>query len=533
MRRACLLSFLLALMTVAFAQLPPPPPSGAVGNGADQPLAVPPGGQGAGAGFSSSLKGLLNGVVKLGQQANILPEATAFGLPEVQNRFNLGNVDIDNSNGAARPLLPTPEEWINATTVAMGEFNLAANLNKVGMALLFAFFVWSLINLTYYYQSDQYLPLFSRLIIAAGLIFAAPVIGGKTLQLWEGVYDTMSESVVRPATDGLEEQLNTLGPQLTTAAVITVAIKIAGGLVPTVVPGNDLIDEASALSGGFTKGIFGVMVLMGSLYGIYLLTIYASALTIILAGVLLPVLAAFLMLPGSSSWFNRWLSMVVLAFANVVAFPFVYSVVITVGVNKPMQTTNEIVADMLAQLAGIRDTVTDSSLLYVPDLLTTVTAAQFNIQKLLVQWIFSLIFLAIAVLASIYIMQQLPGLLQGFLGGVSGRAAGAASSAALAGILGAGLGVAGGAGGLLGKVGKGGGSPDTPKTTSPNVSPRLAASNQPALAASTSSRSASGGGGAESPRRGQPALAAGGDQPLPKDNGGGRAGSTEVKSRPA
>ncbi len=406
--------------------------------------------------FRGAGKRLLDGAVKLGQKTNILPEVTAYDLPEVEDRFDLSNIDIDNSSGQ-QAFLPTPKEWIDATMNAMDDLNLAKNINTVGMTLLFAFFVWSLINITYYYQSDQYLALFGRLIVASGLIFAAPAISGETLRLWEGVYDSMSQNVVKPATDDLEAQLDTLGPALAAAATATVAIKIAGGLVPDVVPGNDLIDEASALSGGFTKGIYGVMILMGSLYGIYLLVIYSSAITVILAGVILPVVAAFLMLPGSSSWINRWLSMVLLAFANIVAFPFVYSVVVTVGVEKPMSTTNEIVQDMLAQFEGVKNVATDASLFYMANLGTTIPPALFNIQKLMIQWLFSLIFLAIAVLASIYIMKQLPGLLQGFLGGVSGSVANAVSGSALGGIAAAGAGVAAGAGTAGGNAAIGGG----------------------------------------------------------------------------
>ena len=412
-------------------------------------------------------------------EAALTPKAGVDDLPEVTERFDYGNIDIDGSGidpddidpddpNAPKPFLPTPKEWINATVGLMDQpdVDLASNFNKLGMALLFAFFVWSLLNITYYYQSDQYLNLFGRLIIASGLIFAAPVISKTTLTTWEATYNQMTERIVEPATTELEGQLGELGPSLRNLAILTATLKTLGGLVPDVVPGGELIDELSGASGGLTKGLYGIMITMGSLYGIYLLAIYLSAMTVILAGVLLPILAAFLMLPGSGDWFNRWMSMVVLAFITTVAFSFIFSVVVTVGVNQPMKLVIEISQDMEAQMAVVQTAMGDipgsregflrklnwftgpAWISYTTNLRAVTGAAAANMTRLMVQWMFSLVFLIIAVLSSIYIMQQLPGLLQGFIGGVTGRAAGAASGggAFLGGVAGGALGAAGAAG---------------------------------------------------------------------------------------
>ena len=411
-----------------------------------------------------------------------------------------GVIDLDESSGTLGTVIPKPEEWINATTALMDYHNLADNLNRVAMALLFLFFVWSLVNITYYYQSDQYLSLFGRLIIASGLIFGAPVIQKQTLTLWTGVYNTMSIDVVKPATDKLEKEMNDLIPSLYKFSAVAVTLKIANSISTDNVPGGKLIADGAALSGNLAKSIYGVMVLMGSLYGVYLLVVYTSAMTVIVAGALLPILAAFLMLPGSSSWFNRWLSMVMLAFITIVAFPFIYSVAIEVGVVGPTRGVNDALAEVITQLDSLN--------------LVNGGAVFSAIRTLIIQWLFGLVFLAIGVLASIHLMQQLPGLLQGFIGGATGRAANAASGAALGGVLGAGLASGASAGAAPSLMKKNPDGPDKPNIPS-NTSPRLAAgNNQP------SSGSSSGGG--ESSRRGHPALS--------KDNGGGKSGSVEVDS---
>lgn len=249
---------------------------------------------------------------------------------------------LDPSNLNLDTLLPTPTQWLRQTACILGDYQIPKHANNLGIALLFACFVYSLVNASYFFRTDEYFSLFARLAIAAGLVLGAPVVAKGVMNMWQGTYNFMQTNVVDDATKELETSLNELGPQLKTLGVITTVLNFAVAVIPDA--GIDAVEEITANLAKFTsegvRGLFIVMVLMGSIYGIYFLSIYVSGLTALLAGVLLPLLAPFLVLPGMISWFNRWFSMVFLALVTIVVMPFAFSVVVRLGITAPMVEVN-------------------------------------------------------------------------------------------------------------------------------------------------------------------------------------------------
>jgi Peptidase family M23 len=358
-------------------------------------------------------------------------------------------VNVDLAAIDLETLLPTPKKWLDATIKAMADFELAKHLNTLGFALLFCCFVYALVNANYFYQSDQYLPLFGRLIIAAGLIWGSPAITKSMVLTWESVHDNMHTSIVKPATTELQNGINNFAPLLALVGGATVLANTGGALTPDSVPGFDIVEKVlygvGTITGQITSSLFALMVLLGSIYGIYLLMIYTSGMIAVLAGVLLPVLAAFLVLPGSASWFTRWFSMVVMSLVSVVVLPFVLYVVVMVGVKEPIAKSNAIAQQMVTEIEKVKTALEKGPNLlltffsasagmaeYAARVIPVMLSAYKNLAGLMLQWIFSLILLAIAVLAGVYILQQVPRVLTGFLGGAFGGAAGAVSGGALA-----------------------------------------------------------------------------------------------------
>lgn len=372
-------------------------------------------------------------------------------------------------------LLPDPLVWMNATLATLNEYKLPTYLNTLGMVLLFAFFVYSLLSANYFHKSDQYMAIFGRLIIAAGLIWGTPLIANSVKNMWEGIYKNLEKAVVKPAVDDLEEHINNLGPWLVIAASAANAAHLAAAVMPDsfdveagvefivsikasadVDAGEELLKMLAQKADEVTRLLFALMCLMGSLYGIYFLAIYTSGMIVILAGILIPVLAAFILLPGSASWFVRWFTMVVLCLVTVTVFPFVFRVVIDQGVNAPIKAVNAVGEDMVKQLNYLKS-VTDKKpaakdwwdigkwTAYVKDVAEAAVKVAGNFLTLMLRWVFQSIILAISVLASIFLMQQIPGLIAGFIGGSAGSAASATNGAALAGVVGglAGAGAAG------------------------------------------------------------------------------------------
>lgn len=349
--------------------------------------------------------------------------------------FDPENIDLET-------ILPTPKEWIEATLKVMEEFGLAKHLNTLGFVLLFVGFVYSLANATYFYRSDQYFSLLGRLIIAAGLIWGSPNIAAKGLEMWESIHNNMQEAVVTPAVDDLEEHINEFAPLVRDWAVITGTLTALAAIVPEPF-GIDVLSPARDMSKEFTMSLFTVTVLMGSVYGIFFLMIYVSALMMILAGAFMPVLSAFLVLPGMVSWFSRWFSMIVLSLTLIVASAFMFRVVVDLGVSKPIQKMSEIAEgakEQIDYLEGVAANHPGFTLWindwadYLGKLVSASLTVMNNLVQIFIQWVFGLLLLAISVLASIYIMQQLPRLLAGLIGSVAGSAANAVSGGAIAGL---------------------------------------------------------------------------------------------------
>jgi hypothetical protein len=408
-------------------------------------------------------------------------------------------------------LLPTPKEWIDATLKVMADFQLAKHLNTLGFVLLFACFIYALISANYFYQSDQYFSLMGRLIIAAGLIWGSPAITNGMVLTWESVHDNMHTSIVKPATTELQNGINNFAPLLAVVGTATALANAGGALTPDTIPGLDVVEKVlygiGTITGTITGSLFALMILMGSIYGIYLLMIYVSGMIAVLAGVLLPVLAAFLVLPGSTGWFTRWFNMIVMSLVSVVVLPFVLYVVVMVGVKDPITKSNAIAQQMVTEINTVKEEIVKGPNLllaifsreaalaeYASRVIPVMINAFKNLMGLMLQWIFSLILLAIAVLAGVYLIQQTPNILTGFLGGAFGRGASPASGGVLAaGIASAAGAFAGAASAGSNRLAKSGGDKDTntsqkslPAST-PAGGPRTQAALPPAGGSSASS----------------------------------------------
>jgi hypothetical protein len=356
--------------------------------------------------------------------------------PLPQSPFDPTNVDLDT-------LLPTPKEWIKATTDLFERFNLAKNMNSLGFVLLFAGFVYGLVNATYFYRSDQYFTLFGRLIIAAGLIWGSPKIAEGGLNMWESIYNNLQTRVASEAITTLEGHINTFSPIIKDWAVTSGTLSALGAVAPKPF-GIDVVKPVADMAQDFTRQLFTITVLMGSIYGIFFLAIYVSMLMMLLAGILLPILAAFLVLPGMLSWFSRWLSMVVLSLSIIVVLPFMLHVVVSLGVSKPVETLTTIAEGATEQINWLTTKAETENPgwtakiweygTYIASMTSAALTVSGNLAQIFIQWVFGLIILAIGVLAGIYLLQQIPSLLRGFIGGVAGSAAQAVSGGAIAGL---------------------------------------------------------------------------------------------------
>jgi hypothetical protein len=362
-----------------------------------------------------------------------------------------------------RALLPEPLKWMTATINLLNQYNLPGNLNTLAIVLLFAAFVYSIVSANYFHRTDQYFAILGRLIIAAGLIFGSPAIANGMKNMWTGIYTNLEARVVRPAVDDLERHINGLRPLISaTAAAATytavlaagipdsIDLEASGGIVIAEVKAGAAIDAPEELvklmnekANQLTRLIFTLMVMMGSLYAIYFLAIYTSGITVILAGILLPVLAAFVMLPGSASWFTKWFGMVVTCLVLVAVFPFVMRVVVDQGVNEPINQANNLVRAAQQEIQEFQATVGDRPAItdvtawagFVLRVVAAMSGLVNNFFDIVIRWVFQTVVLAISVIASIFLMQQIPRLVSGFIGGAAGAAAGAMSGGALAGLL--------------------------------------------------------------------------------------------------
>jgi hypothetical protein len=353
-----------------------------------------------------------------------------------QSPFDPTNVDLDT-------LLPTPQAWIDETLAIMERFNLAKNMNTLGFVLLFAGFVYGLVNATYFYRSDQYFTLFGRLIIAAGLIWGSPKIAESGLNMWTSIYNNLQSNVAGEAITTLEGHINTFSPIIKDWAVTSGTLSALGAVAPKPF-GIDVVKPVADMAQDFTRQLFTITVLMGSIYGIFFLAIYVSMLMMLLAGILLPVLAAFLVLPGMLSWFSRWLSMVVLSLSMIVVLPFMLHVVVSLGVSKPVETLATIAEGATEQINWLKTKADTENPgwtakiweygTYIASMTSAALTVSGNLAQIFIQWVFGLIILAIGVLAGIYLLQQIPSLLRGFIGGAAGSAAQAVSGSSIAGL---------------------------------------------------------------------------------------------------
>jgi hypothetical protein len=436
-----------------------------------------------------------------------------------------GPITLDGIN--LDGLLPEPITWMTATINTMNEYKLPGRLQTLGMVLLFACFVYSLVNSTAFVSSDQYFSIFARLIIAAGLIWGTPAITNGLMNSWFGIYNNMEATVVKPAVDDLEEHINNLGPWLVKAATVSNLAYLAAAIMPDNVEvsaeggvvvasarasaaidaGEELLKMLAQKADELTRLLFALMCLMGSMYGIYFLAIYTSGMIVIFAGVLLSVLAPFLVLPGSTAWFTRWFSMVFLALVTVTVFPFVMRVAVDQGVNKPIEEMNNIGEAMGQQLDYLQKLTASTPKdwwdiggwsSYVSRVSGGAITVAKNFVTILLRWFFQSVILAICVMASIFLMQQVPRLITGFVGGAFGGMANATTGSALAGMVGS---LAGGIGmASIAAVGKaGGGKAGGGENAKPQLSAAAGGSRAalpPSGGTSTSNGGSSQGGGA-------------------------------------
>lgn len=388
--------------------------------------------------------------------------------------FTLTGVDLE-------ALLPTPMVWINKTIATLNQFYIYGRLQTLGIILLFACFVYSLVNATAFYRSDEYFSLLLRLVIAAGLIFGSPAINEGIKNMWTYIYQEMEKQVVAPATTDLERHINNLSAVVLMSAGVAVRTSIMVAAMPdTVEVGVSAGVEAKAAIDAqeeiikmidqkvkeITRLLFSLLIMLGSLYGIYFLAILSSGIIVILAGALLPVLAPFVMLAGGSSWFVRWFTMVFLSLVTVTVFPFVFRVVVEQGVNAPIQQANDLGTAMMEQLDYLKRLAASTPenwwdmfgwVSYIKNVVTKAMMVANNFVTILFRWVFQSVILAISVIASIFLMQQIPSLLSGFIGGAFGGMANASTGGAFAGLLPSGV--------------IGGGKKSSPKNDGPGAKP--------------------------------------------------------------
>jgi hypothetical protein len=408
-------------------------------------------------------------------------------------------------------VFPTPEAWIAQTNKLLDEHKIPEHAFNLGMALLFAGFVYSLVSLMRAHASDQLFLLFGRLIIAAGLILASAPIRAGNQWIWQGAYDVMKANIVKPATTALQTDMDELYPLLTSLVSIAVAgefiagLSSAGNSIPIIGGGFQVIGNVSTtaakIAAQSARGLLTVMIMLAGLYAVYFFAIYASGMIMILVGLLVPILMAFLVIPGMASWFTRWFSMAFTSLLMVIAFPILFSVVVTLGVNKPMdsvqrqlepiqQTAKEFVQIMNTAPELKLDPGTIASMAgWVAQALAKTVTIAWRLIFIAVPLTISIILLVISIVACMYLLQQLPGILSGFTGGTAGTAAhlSGGGSAVLGGGLAALTSGAGGGGGKGGGKGsKSGGDKKSKNSADPGGN-----KNNKAISSSSSSSSSS------------------------------------------
>jgi hypothetical protein len=373
------------------------------------------------------------------KKAKCIAEETAKIKKDLQEAIKRGMIPTGlPSEFKLENVFPTPEAWIAETNKILDESKIPEHAFNLGMALLFAGFVYSLVSLMRAHASDQLFLLFGRLIIAAGLILASAPIRAGNQWIWQGAYDVMKANIVKPATTALQTDMDELYPLLTSLVSIAVAgefiagLSSAGNSIPIIGGGFQVIGNVSTtaakIAAQSARGLLTVMIMLAGLYAVYFFAIYASGMIMILVGLLVPILMAFLVIPGMASWFTRWFSMAFTSLLMVIAFPILFSVVVTLGVNKPMdsvqrqlepiqQTAKEFVQIMNTAPELKLDPGTIASMAgWVAQALAKTVTIAWRLIFIAVPLTISIILLVISIVACMYLLQQLPGILSGFTG---------------------------------------------------------------------------------------------------------------------
>ena len=375
-------------------------------------------------------------------------------------------------------LTPDAKQWFQRTVdFVEGERpysgsgpNMFKVLRDVAWALTFALFVYAIANANYFYRQDEYWQILGRLIIAVGLIAGSSSISGSLQNQWENLHDFSQEEFAASSNESLDS-----------------AIKAMGASIPSFLLGMVAMDKLNALSeGGFTGLIldsagelnanrwvkrlgqilrFLLLVLM-SMYGLHVVTIYATGLVIIFAMLFLPITASLLLWPGMGSYLTRWASMTLTAYASLVVGIIVYAMAMDLAFAIPLENLgnqfNEIGAQAqtafnqaqgdLNANSTIGESIAQSSkgvLDAVPNLIVGGT-------QTLILFLFNAIFIVVGMFMGLYLLINFESFVAGFFGGVASSGAqslSGAASGALGGMLvskfdkESGAGVPGGGGG--------------------------------------------------------------------------------------
>ena len=350
--------------------------------------------------------------------------------------------------------------------------NLFELFIDISWAIVFALFVYGLVNAIYFYRSDDHWQLFGRLFIAAALLWGAPDIGKTLATSWVEFHDFSQSAFAENTNSRMFQALGVMTAEapsflLAMAAFDKIDALATGGpgaLVTDVIGEVNLGRQAKRLAWLFQLTVVIVLVM----YGLHTLSIYSTGLVIVLAMLLLPVVSSLILLPGMSSYLSRWLSMVLTAFAGLLLSVIVYAVAMDLAFVIPLNnlgdqltSTGAATSNYFSAAFPDLDKISINPLdwpekigNYIQERNDATDALRGQVIQTVALYIFNVIFIFIGMFMGLYLLTNFEQLIAGFLSGtVASGAQGLASQFGAA--------IAGGA--AAGAIASSGGDGDGPK----------------------------------------------------------------------
>lgn len=314
--------------------------------------------------------------------------------------------------------------------------NLFKAFTGLGMTLTFGLFVYALLNANYFYRSDDYWQILGRLIIAAALILGTPAISGGLGKTWVETHDFTQDKFAANTNRKLFQSVASIRAAIPSFIWGLEAVKrlekaSAGGLGATIrVPfmrNQYSGEEKDQQRGRVIRMALLVIVLM---YGLHMVTVYATGLVLIFAMLFLPVSAALLLWPGMNSYLTRWLSMVLTALAALVVSIIVYAMAMDIAFVTPLVNLWDGMTTFITGTADAISAVIPNVIDYATnpieahrEQMKEIEAVANKMDGVLVgtiaYFIFNAIFIVVGMIIGLFLLLNFERFVAGFFGGAA------------------------------------------------------------------------------------------------------------------